>query len=114
MGCVLLFWCTSCANLLGPCETEVRARVNSPDGKWTAISSVVNCGATVAFSAEVSVVPSDWKMPDDAHIVYVGYHSDESVKCRWTDSKHLEIQKAEGAETHQDVAKLDVVIITYK
>jgi hypothetical protein len=62
---------TACVSLAGDCNNEIRRELASPNGKMKAVVFQRDCGATVGFNTQVSVLPSGSKLPNDGGNVFV-------------------------------------------
>ena len=52
---LLAIGCTACVD---PCGNEILSEMRSPDGRLKFIVFQRDCGATTAFSTQVSIIPS--------------------------------------------------------
>ena len=96
------------------CDQEIGQEVLSPDGKWKAVSSVENCGATVAYSSLVAILPSDWKVAHGSSRVYHAYHARATADCSWTDASHLTIRQIPDSEVILKLNTLNGISIKFE
>lgn len=82
-------WDETCANL-------VQARVRSPDGRREAVIFRRDCGATTAFSSQVSVVSTGSRVEGRGN-TFIARH-EVPVAAVWRGSDRLEIRYRTDAE----------------
>ena len=68
-----------CADL---CGNELLHSVRSPNGKFTAVVFVRDCGATTVFSTQVSIVSADRALLGEAGNTFVG-DGRLSISVKW-------------------------------
>ena len=62
---------TACVSLAGDCSNQIRREIASPNGKMKAVVFQRDCGATVGFNTQVSVLPSGSNLPNDGGNAFV-------------------------------------------
>ena len=89
---------------LDPCENKVLSRVASPDGEMEAIVFVRDCGATTAYSTQVSVVrkgtaflttATEWSSTEGGNVLVVSggdWRSPATVDVAWAGKQQLVVQ----------------------
>jgi len=86
---------TACVSLAGDCSNQIRREIASPNGKMKAVVFQRDCGATVGFNTQVSVLPSGSKLPNDGGNVFVAdggqgnASSGPFVAVSWTNDTEL-------------------------
>lgn len=77
-----------CSDLM--CGNTVKAEARSPDGAWTAVAFIRDCGATTGYSLQVSVLPAGLRLPNDPGNLYVQRY-DQPVTLLWENLTTLRI-----------------------
>jgi hypothetical protein len=75
----------------GICANEVRRTVLSPDGKLKAVAFRRDCGATTAYSYQLSVIPAGQDLPNWGWNVYSG-EAAENGKFHWKGPRTLVVE----------------------
>jgi hypothetical protein len=66
--CIVLLATTGGCFNFGDCSNEVISDLKSPDGKRRAVVFQRNCGATMGFSTELSIVESGEEVTDGGNV----------------------------------------------
>lgn len=116
VGLGILIFVVSCPVLfLGStdsCANEIVSEVPSPNGKLKAVIFTRDCGATTAFSRQVSIVPGLDNLPNDGGNVYISGDV-PTLSVRWTDDQNLTISGG-GAVSPFPVEGFPGVRVTYQ
>lgn len=113
-GVLWVTWATVASLLAGclemECETDVRLRVASPDGRREAVVFGRECGATTGFNTQVAIVPVG-EVPDGAGNVLV---LDDIVQLhvRWTSDRALSVSGV-GGRVYGQGNRVDGVSVSY-
>ena len=111
---------TACASLAGDCSNQIRREVSSPNGKMKAVVFQRDCGATVGFNTQVSVLPSRAKLPDDGGNVFVaarGHGNGTSgpyVSVSWTNDGELLVTYDKDARVFRNESSVGNVRVRYE
>lgn len=85
---LIVFWGVVGCN---PCKQESLGSATSPDGKWTAVTVIRDCGATTAEVVSVNVHPAadhDLHSENNAFVVKHEYATDVT----WTSNSSLTLR----------------------
>lgn len=97
----------------GPsCENEISQSVTSPSGAMKAVVFNRACGATVNFNTQVSVLPSNQRLPDDGGNVFIVDGSD-ALEIRWDSDSTLQISRATGAKIFRQETSVNGIRVMY-
>ena len=87
MGTLLFVGLAACvyfASTFDVCETRISADKTSASGKHRLVVFHRDCGATVDFNTQVSLVPADAVFSFDANPAFVSVSGDMGVDAHWT------------------------------
>ena len=80
-----------CMVLVGCCQNTIKEQATSPDGKYTAILFIRDCGATTAYSPQVQLVRGGTVTAvNGLGNVFIG-DKDDRVKIVWNSTTNLTI-----------------------
>jgi hypothetical protein len=103
------------------CRNDEVVRVQAPDGLHVAIMFQRDCGATTAFSTQISVVPARGQISGSGNaFVADGGHAavrdgaSPWAEMRWLDKDHLLIRFAAGARIFEQAGEVSGVRIRYQ
>jgi hypothetical protein len=85
-----------------PCREEILNSSTSPDGKWTAVTVMRDCGATTAEIVSINVRPADAQKLDAENNAFVIKH-EYATDVTWTSGNILTLRCRQC--TAQDVLK---------
>jgi hypothetical protein len=111
---------TACVNLAGDCSNSIKREVLSPNGKMKAVIFGRDCGATVGFNTQVSVLPSSSKLPNDGGNVFVadGGSGKEpagpAVSVSWTNDSELLVTYDKSARVFHNEPSIGNVRVKYQ
>lgn len=73
LGCLLLLSAhsTGCINITGDCVNEILRVHYSPTKQLKAVVFQRDCGATTGFSTQISIMPANSDLPNEAGNVFV-------------------------------------------
>jgi hypothetical protein len=105
------------------CRNAVAVRARSPDGARDAVIFQRDCGATTAFSTQISVLDRDGQ-PKDGGTVFsadgdhgaarAGPWGGPCAEARWLAADHLLIRYAAGSRIFHQVDRSGAVRVTYE
>ena len=107
----------ACVDIAGGCGNETKREAVSPDGRFRAIVFDRNCGATVDFSREVSVLPAVAAVPsgesraDTGNVLRMARQPE--VTIRWVDARTLEVRYAARARSPSHGAGIAGVAVRF-
>jgi len=80
------------------CGNEIFEEALAPDGKFKAVVFQRDCGATTDFSTQISVIPSDEALPNEAGNISVarGHPRDTHIEIHWSPPKNLVVRLKVG------------------
>ena len=84
----------------------------SPNGTLKAVLFRRACGATTAYSTQVSILPASRKLPDEAGNVFV-VGGELLVVVRWLDDRHLSISGGGAPTAFKHLSAFNGVQVTY-
>jgi hypothetical protein len=103
------------------CGNKIITEVPSPDGKLKAVSFVRDCGATTGFSTQVSIIPADSYLPNEAGNAFTsdGNHGAAAsgsaggppVGLSWASSQELFIAHHPGARVFRAESRVSGVAV---
>jgi hypothetical protein len=105
------------------CANEVVSRASSPDGQLEAVMFQRDCGATTAFSTQISVVDARetvteggnaFRADDNHGAAPVGDWGGPWADLKWLSSTHLLIRYASKARLFAKNAKVGGVTVSYQ
>ena len=114
---VAMFGLAGCADL---CGNQIVSRVNSPDGKLSAVLFQRDCGATTGFSTQISIVPvgqalsgagNVFQADDDHGSATAADWGGPWADLHWISSDQLRVRydgKSRVFETNAHVSGVDV------
>ena len=111
---------TACVSLAGNCTNTIHRELPSPNGKMKAVIFDRDCGATVGFNTQVSVLPSGAKLPDDGGNVFVADGgrgngtSGPYVGVSWTNDGELLVTYVKGARVFHNESSVSNVRVRYE
>jgi len=80
-----------------PCENVVSQSISSPSGEYKAVVFSRNCGATVEFNTQISVLRSSDILRDDAGKILV-LGGSIPLKIKWLDNSKVSIEGLSNAK----------------
>ncbi len=103
--------------LLSGCGPELCANAQvsedvSPDRRYKAVTFRRDCGATTNYSVQVSIVPADKPLPNEAGNVFVA-SGEPLVLVRWVAERHLSISAGGASGAYKAEKSFRGVQITY-
>jgi hypothetical protein len=110
----------ACVSLAGDCSKSITREVLSPNGKMKAVIFRRDCGTTVGFNTQVSVLPSSAKLPDDDGNVFVadsGHGNGTSgpyVSVSWTNDSELLVTYGKDARVFHNESSVGNVRVRYE
>ncbi len=100
------------------CGNEVYSEMLSPDGKHRALVFQRDCGATTAFTTQVSIIDSDDELENESGNIYIikGHPQDVSLGIKWLSNTELSINRSlNGSESKAESGRgiLNKISVTY-
>ncbi len=97
-----------------PCKEEIVSSSNSPDGKWTAVTVVRDCGATNAEVVSVNVHPAGDRELQSENNSFVIKH-EYATDVTWTSSNSLTLRcrQCRAADVIKKLDKVGTVQMVY-
>lgn len=104
------------------CENTVIATVPSPDARQNAVLFVRNCGATSAFSSELSILPADGGLQNMAGNTFIATGGESATEttwggpalsAAWTQADRLTVRYDPTARTIKSEAMVEGVSVDY-
>ncbi len=86
------------ASAWAPCQTIVRQSISSPHGSSSIVVFGRECGATVGFNTQVSIVPSGSSFSAEKYPAFFVTSGLQVVMATWLDESAVEIAIIPGAE----------------
>ena len=111
---------TACVSLAGDCTNIIHREIPAPNGKMKAVIFDRDCGATVGFNTQVSVLPSGAKLPDDGGNVFVadGGHGNGTsgpyVSVSWTSDGELLVTYDKDARVFHNESSVGNIRVRYE
>lgn len=96
-----------------PCKEEIWSSVPSPDGRWTAVTVIRDCGATIGEVLSVNIRPAGEKKLSSENNTVVLKHG-YAVNTTWKNATTISIEcrecvSKEVAAKHGSVGSVHVV-----
>jgi hypothetical protein len=110
----------ACVSLAGECSNSIKREVLSPNGKMKAVIFGRDCGATVGFNTQVSVLPSNSRLPNDGGHVFAadgGSGNEPSgafVSVSWTNDAELLVAYDKQARVFHNEPTVGNVRVKYE
>jgi hypothetical protein len=84
----------------GMCGNEVFQEVYSQDKQYKVVVFERDCGATTAFSTQISILKAKQELSNNPGNIFVieGYPNDTQIQVEWKDNQTIEIAFTEGYE----------------
>lgn len=96
----------------GDCENEVAQTIPSPSGGLNAVVFHRECGATVGFNTQISIIPSSRVLTNDSgNAVVVDGTSEPNVQ--WESDSRLSIRGLGPGRIYRAEERVDGVSIAY-
>ena len=104
-------------------QNDAIDRVISPDRKYEAVLFQRDCGATTAFSTQVSIIPADGAIEDagnafvaddDHGKAAAGSWGGPRAEVRWRSSNELLVRYAEGSRIFEQEASVSGVEVEFE
>jgi hypothetical protein len=77
------------------CHNTIQKEVDSPDSTQKIVIFTRNCGATTAYSTQISILDKAEELPNSFGNAFASEFSDP-VHATWIDSKHVEVAYGSG------------------
>jgi hypothetical protein len=110
--CLLMLITTALGGCGAFCENEVSQTLPSPSGAMKAVVSHRACGATVGFNTQISIVPSNQRLPDDGGNVVI-MDGDVLLTIYWNSDSVLRVSGVTNAHVFKQETYVDGVSIVY-
>lgn len=119
LTCAAVFM-SGCSDL---CSNQAVRRVDSPDGRHSAILLERDCGATTSFSTQISVAqvgeqPSgrgNVFIADDNHGAAVtGHWGGPWAEVKWLAPNHILVRYAAKSRIFRQTEKIDGIVVSYE
>jgi hypothetical protein len=94
------------------CENEISQSIPSRSGAMKAVVFNRACGATVGFNTQVSILPSNTRLPDEGANVLI-MDGSVALKIHWNSDTALRISGVTNAPMSKQELSLDGVHIVY-
>jgi hypothetical protein len=94
------------------CENEVSQTLPSPSGAMKAVVFHRACGATVGFNTQISIVPSNQRLPDDSGNAMI-IDSDVPLTVHWNSDSVLRVSGVTNAQVFKQETSVRGVSIVY-
>jgi hypothetical protein len=99
------------------CGNSFENRITSPNGKYQAVTFLRDCGATTAFTPQVSIFKSGDKLHRyQEGNVFVGSYEETFVKVKWITDTHLVVWYTvyQNYQPTLMITNKDGILIEYK
>ena len=114
----------ACFNFAGACGNDLVKEIRSPTGRMKAVVFQRDCGATTGFTTQISVLPSDQKLPNEGGNLFVadtdhgnapaGAWGGPLVEVSWTNETELLIRYDKRARVSQNPQSLGNLRVRYE
>lgn len=95
------------------CASDIQSLIISPNGKFTAVVFQRDCGATTAFSIQVTIVPAGKKFPADGYPTFLVISGIQPPDLKWVTNSEIEVYLPEGVRIYKNDTKAGDISITY-
>ena len=101
------------------CGNEVFEEVNSPSLEFKAVIFQRDCGATTAFSTQVSVLSGTEVLPNESGNVFIidGHPDDTQLEISWASDSELNISKNLNGSEFKAEKSIELgrkIVVVYK
>jgi hypothetical protein len=96
-----------------PCENDVTQSVLAPSGRLKAVVFNRECGATVGFNTQVSILEAGRELPDEGGNVLITADKVE-LSLQWTSDTALDVSGPLAARVFRKESELAGVRVSYK
>ena len=94
------------------CENTIQKNILSPDGSKKIVIFTRDCGATTAYSSQISILNKQASLPNWFGNTFTSDFSDP-VTARWIDPRHVEISYLKGGRVSTAKSSVDGISISY-
>lgn len=104
------------------CQNQIVSETRSSDSQYSAVVFQRDCGATSAFTTQISILPPGEKpegtgnvfVADDDHgTAPAGSWGGPWVSVKWLDSNHLQVTYAEGSRVFDQTENVGGVTVSF-
>jgi hypothetical protein len=108
---------------LQPCQSSISRTVIGPDKRFKAVVFERDCGATTAFSTQVSIAPANQELSDLAGNVFIAELADSGTEDKlggpvvileWKSERSLQLTYYKSARSYLKVARVGDISVTYE
>ena len=119
---VIIYCCLLLSACSDVCQNQIISETASPDHKQSVVLFQRDCGATSAFTTQISILPPGEKpegtgnvfVADDDHgTAPAGSWGGPWVSVKWLDSNHLQVTYAEGSRVFDQTENVGGVTVSF-
>lgn len=97
----------------GMCANTVITSSTSPNGKWKVVLFERNCGATTAFSSQISLLESDEELTNEAGNIYIAEGYPKGYTLNWESNASVNIGGT-SATSNKKVTQFNDIQFSYE
>lgn len=94
------------------CGNKQISEVVAPNGKLKAVTFRRDCGATTAYSVQVSIIPATKPLPNEGGNVFVA-SGEPNIVVRWIGDRHLSISGGSSSGAFKAEKAFGDIQVTY-
>lgn len=95
---------------LSPCENNVKQEVVAPDGQMKIVVFSRDCGATMGFNSQATILRAGEKLPDQGGSVFVTDKDDVTVQ--WDGPARIRVSmKGSGEDFRKESSVMGIEIV---
>jgi hypothetical protein len=119
---VIIYCCLLLSACSDVCQNQIFSETASPDHEKSVVLFQRDCGATSAFTTQISILPPGEKpegtgnvfVADDDHgAAPAGSWGGPWVSVKWLDSNHLQVTYAKGSRVFDQTENVGGVTVSF-
>ena len=117
LGALLFMGLAACVYFVSTfdiCETRIAADKASPDGKLRLVLFHRDCGATVGFNSQVSLVPAGAAFSFDAHPAFVSVSGDAGLEAHWAANGTISVLLPKTERIYHKDLRASGILVVYQ
>lgn len=96
----------------GMCNNMIKKEIDSPDGLKKIVIFVRDCGATTAYSTQISILDKNARLPNCFGNTFVSEFSDP-VNATWVGLKQVEVTYHKGGRISFRISDVSGIAVKY-
>jgi hypothetical protein len=104
-----LYWLAS----FDICDTVIERQIPAPDNRYKLVIFKRDCGATVDFNTQVSLMPRDRSFSFDKYPAFFSIAGQHELNVRWLSSNRIRLVIPSGDRVYRQERSVGFVSIVY-